>query len=87
METLYSGSYTQPVGLGHQVLKTFAIYPSDRARVSRQSVENFLFFSFSFIFFSFSFLFFFERLIGLFIEGGPNLLQVIKGTRPDFCRA
>ena len=47
---------SQPVGLGHQALKTFAIYPSNRAQVSRQSVTNF----------------FFERLIGLFIQGFPT---------------
>ena len=48
-------------GLGYRALKAFAIYPSDRARVSRQSVAIFLLFLFFFLFiFSFlSFYFFF----------------------------
>ena len=41
---------SQPVGLGHKALKTFAVYPSDRARVSRQSVATFFLFLF-FIYF------------------------------------
>ena len=59
---------------------TFAIYPSDRAQVSRQSVT--IFFSFLFFFFFF-FFFFFERLIGLLFRG-LDLLKVVKGTRPEF---
>ena len=43
------------------------------------------FFSFFFFFFLF-FSFFFERLIGLLFKG-LDLLKVVKGTRPDFCRA
>ena len=69
---------SQPVGLGHRALKTFAIYPSDRARVSRQSVAIF-----SFLFFSFSF--FFERLIGLLFRG-LDLLREVKQTKLDFGR-
>ena len=68
---------SQPVGLGHRALKTFAIFPSDRAQVSRQSVT---------IFFSFLFFFFFKRLIGL-LSKGPDLLKVVKSIRLDFCRA
>ena len=34
---------SQPVGLGHRALKTIAIYPSNRAWVSRQSVIMFFF--------------------------------------------
>ena len=40
---------------------------------------------FFFFFFFFS-LFFFERLIGLLFKG-PDILKVVKSTRPDFCRA
>ena len=75
---------SQPVGLRHQALKTFAIYPSDCARVSRQ-VSQFFFFFFFFIPFFFV-LSFFERLIGLLFKG-PDLLKVVKSTKPDFCRA
>ena len=47
-------------------LITFSIYPSDRVRVSRQSVTAFiLFFLFFFFFFAFSFLFHLEDYIGL----------------------
>ena len=43
-------------GLGHRALKALAIYPSDRARVSRQIIAIFILFSFCiFFFFSFSF--------------------------------
>ena len=50
----------------HRSLKAFAIYPSDRARVSRQSVMAFiLLFLLFFFFFSFSFLFHLEDYIGL----------------------
>ena len=77
---------SQPVSLGHQGLKTFAIYPSDRARVSRKCVTISLF-SLLFLFlFSFSFLSLLERLIGLLFRG-PDLLKVVRSTRLDFCRA
>ena len=76
---------SQPVGLGHRALKTFTIYPSDRARVSRQSV-TISFFSLFLFFFSFSSLSLLERLIGLLLKG-PNLLKVVKSSRLDFCRA
>ena len=72
---------SRSVGLGHRALKTFAIYPSDRAQALRQSVTIF-FFSFLFLFL----FFLFERLIGLLFRG-PGLLKVVKGTRLDFCRA
>ena len=55
----------------HRALKAFAIYPSDRVRVSRQNVTTFiliflLFFFSSFLFlFAFSFLFHLEDYIGL----------------------
>ena len=67
---------SQPVGLGHRAFKTFAIYPSDCARVSRQ-VSQFFFFFCSF--------FFFERLIGLLFRGS-DLLKEVKGTRSDICK-
>ena len=43
----------------------------------------FLFF-FSFFLDTLVFFFFFLRLIGLFRD--PNLLKVVKSTRPDFCK-
>ena len=79
---------SQPVGLGHQFLKAYAIYPSNRARVSRQSVAIFFFF----FFFSFSFLFlflffFFGRHIGLLFMRVLNLLKVVNETRVGYCKA
>ena len=54
-------------GLGHQALKDFAIYPSDRVQVSRQSVATFIsLFHFLFLF-SFSFIFYLEDYIGLLL--------------------
>ena len=68
---------------GTRLLKTFVIYPSDRARVSRQSVAIFLFFFFLFFFFSY---FYFGRLIGLLLLGFLNLLKVVNETRIGFSK-
>ena len=73
----------QPISLRHQALKTFAIYPSDRARVSRQSVAIFLFFFFFFFFFFFT-SFYFGRHNDLLFMGVLNLLKVVNDTRSSF---
>ena len=64
--------------LGHQTLKTFVVYPSDRARVSSQIVAAFL------SFFFFFFFFFLEDFIGLLFSRALNLLQVVNETRVGF---
>ena len=79
----------QPVGLGNRALKAFAIYPSDRARVSRQSVPIFFFFFFYFLLFLFLFFtsFYFGRHIDLLFMGVLNLLKVVNDTRVGYCKA
>ena len=75
---------SQPVGLGQWALKTFTIYPSNRARVSRQSVAIFFFlFLFLFLFFS---SFYFGRHIGLLFMGFLNLLKVVNEIRVGFAK-
>ena len=79
----------EPVGLGHQVLKAFAINPSDHARVSRQSFAIVFLFLFFFLSFSFLFPFFFfafGRHIGLLFMGVLNLLKVVNETRVGYCK-
>ena len=66
-------------GLGHRALKAFAIYPSDCARVSRQSVVIFILFLF--FFFSFSRFSSFS-----FSTGVLNLLKVVNETRVGYVK-
>ena len=70
-------------GLGHRASKAFAIYPSDRARVSRQSIAIFFFFSFSFLFL-FLFHFFFFFFFFFFYTGVLNLLKAVNETRVGY---
>ena len=68
-------------GLGQRALKAFAIYPSDRVRVSRQSVTAFIspfLISFCFCFF---FSFSFGRLHWSSFVGNTNLLRVVNRSK------
>ena len=62
--------------------KGFAIYPSDRVRVSRQSVTAFIFLFLLFFFF-FLFLFLFGRLIGLHTWVTKTYYGSSTGLRPS----
>ena len=74
---------SQPVSLGHQVFKTFAVYPSDRARVSRAKRRDT---SFLFVFL-FVFLFILEDFIGLLFMGIHNLFKVANEIMSSYCKA
>ena len=71
-------------GLGHRALKAFAIYPSDRARVSRQSVTICLLFLFLFHFLFFFFLFWKTHWPPF--HGVLNLFKVVNETRVGFAK-